>query len=132
MSLNNESTMLSELGRREDALTAIQEAVAIYRALAKARPDAFLPNLAMSLNNESTMLSELGRREDALTAIQEALTLVLPMLERAHYSLPDAGLRLAQGYLTRCQEAEQEPDESIMRRLVAVLRSAGVITDDEQ
>jgi hypothetical protein len=42
---------LSNLGRREEALAATQEAVDIYRRLAQARPDAFLPDLATSLNN---------------------------------------------------------------------------------
>ena len=42
---------MSELGRREDALAAAQEAIDIYRRLAAERPDAFLPDLAMSLNN---------------------------------------------------------------------------------
>jgi hypothetical protein len=39
------------VGRREDALAAIEEAVTIRRDLARARPDAFLPDLATSLNN---------------------------------------------------------------------------------
>ena len=74
--------MLSELGRREDALEATQEAVEVYRGLAAARPDAFLPDLAMSLNNLGNRLSELGRREDALEATQEALDLLWPFYER--------------------------------------------------
>jgi tetratricopeptide (TPR) repeat protein len=61
------------VGRREDALTAIEEAVKIRRALAAARPDAFLPDLAGSLNNQSNLLRDVGRREDALTAIEEAV-----------------------------------------------------------
>ena len=73
MSLNNQSTALAALGRREDALAAITEAVEIYRELAAARPDAFRPDLAGSLNNQSTALAELGRREDALAAITEAV-----------------------------------------------------------
>ena len=51
MSLNNLGHQLSELGRREDALAAAQEAVEIHRRLAAERPDAFLPDLATSLNN---------------------------------------------------------------------------------
>ena len=43
--LNNLSVRLADLGRREAALTAIAEAVATYRTLAQARPDAFLPDL---------------------------------------------------------------------------------------
>ena len=47
------SNWLSRLGRREEALAAIEEAVTICRQLAAARPDAFLPDLATSLNNQS-------------------------------------------------------------------------------
>src|ERR1039457_2263358 len=74
MSLNNRWVFLSELGRREEALAAIEEAVTAYRALAQARPDAFLPDLATSLNNQSGRLADLGRREEALAAIEEAVT----------------------------------------------------------
>ncbi|HUK72004.1 MAG TPA: tetratricopeptide repeat protein [Streptosporangiaceae bacterium] len=72
MSLNNLSLRLADLGRPEDALTAIDEAVTIRRELAAARPDAFRPGLANSLNNLSARLADLGRPEDALTAIDEA------------------------------------------------------------
>jgi tetratricopeptide (TPR) repeat protein len=73
--LNTFAVLLGDLGRREDALTAVEEAVTAYRALAETRPDAFLPNLAMALNNQSVCLAGLGRREDALTAIEEAVTI---------------------------------------------------------
>src|SRR5205807_2088474 len=71
--LNNLSVHLAEMGRREPALEAIEEAVEIHRRLAAARPEAFLPDLAMSLNNLSIRLGELGRREPALEAIEEAV-----------------------------------------------------------
>ena len=58
--LNNQSSRLGDLGRREEALAASSEAVAIYRRLAKERPDAFLPDLAMSLNNQSGRLTRAG------------------------------------------------------------------------
>jgi hypothetical protein len=47
-------------------------AVAIRRTLAAARPDAFLPDLAMAFNNLSADLADLGRPEEALAAKQEA------------------------------------------------------------
>ncbi|MFE4700369.1 ATP-binding protein, partial [Streptomyces sp. NPDC056738] len=72
-SLNNQSVRLAELGRREDALTAVTRAVDAYQALADQRPDAFLPNFAASLNNQSGCLADLGRREDALTAVTRAV-----------------------------------------------------------
>ena len=45
----------------------------IRRDLARARPEAFTPNLAGSLNNLANRLSDLGRREEALAAAQEAV-----------------------------------------------------------
>ena len=71
-SLNNLSNRLADLGRREEALAAIQEAATIHRELAAARPDAFRPGLAKSLRNLAIALADLGRREEALAAIQEA------------------------------------------------------------
>jgi hypothetical protein len=74
--LHQLSSWLSRTGRSEDALAAIDEAVTAYHGLARARPDAFLPDLAGSLNNQSSHLSALGRREDAPAAIDEAVTAV--------------------------------------------------------
>ena len=67
------SNRLGNLGRREEALAAIDQAVAIYRQLAQARPDAFLADLATSLNNQSNRLADMGRRDEALAAIEEAV-----------------------------------------------------------
>ena len=72
-SLNNQGNRLSDLGRREEALAASQEAVDLYRPLAQTRPDAFLPDLAMSLSNLGRDLWNLGRREEALEHWREAV-----------------------------------------------------------
>jgi tetratricopeptide (TPR) repeat protein len=66
---------LSELGRRDEALTPTQEATDLYRQLADTNPAAYLPDLAMSLNNLGARLSELGRRDEALTPTQEAVNI---------------------------------------------------------
>jgi hypothetical protein len=71
--LNNLSNRLSDVGRREDGLAAVTEAVEIRRRLAEQRPDAFLPDLATSLNNLSIRLAAMGRREDGLAVITEAV-----------------------------------------------------------
>jgi len=86
--LNNLGNALSALGRREEALAATQEAADLYRGLAQADPQAFLPDLAGSLNNLGNRLSALGRREEALIATHEAVTI---QRELAH-SNPDAFL----------------------------------------
>jgi len=82
------SNRLGDLGRREEALAAIEQATGIYRQLAEARPDAFLPDLAMSLNNQSGRLADLGRREEALAAIEQATGIYRQLAE----ARPDAYL----------------------------------------
>lgn len=71
-SLNNLANRLSTLGRREEALTAAQEAADFYRILAAARPDVFARELLVSLRNLAARLADLGRRDEALAAEQEA------------------------------------------------------------
>jgi hypothetical protein len=60
ISLNNLSNQLADVGRRDDALAASEEAAGQHRTL------------ATSLNNLSIRLADLGRRDDALAARQEA------------------------------------------------------------
>ncbi|MEV4481760.1 tetratricopeptide repeat protein [Micromonospora coxensis] len=81
---------LARAGRREEALAAAEEAVAIRRRLAEKNPDAYLPDLATSLNDLGLRLSELGRGEQALAPVQEA-AVVLRRLAEAN---PDAYLLL--------------------------------------
>jgi tetratricopeptide (TPR) repeat protein len=73
--LTNLANRLSDLGRREEALSAAEEAVRHYRALAAVRPEVFTADLALSFNNLGAMLSALGRREEALTTAEEAVRL---------------------------------------------------------
>ncbi|MEV6639380.1 tetratricopeptide repeat protein [Amycolatopsis sp. NPDC051371] len=83
---------LGDLGRYEDGLTAIGEAVEILRRYAKRwRLDAFihLAELATSLNLRSVLLGELGRHEESLAAIEEAVK-ILRWLGKQR---PDAYLR---------------------------------------
>lgn len=75
MALNHLGIRLSELGRREAAVAAAQEAVSISRALVEANPDARLPALAGTLTNLGVILSRLGRRQEALVPAQEAVTI---------------------------------------------------------
>ncbi len=112
--LNNLAIRLSALGRREEALEHAEEAVRLYRALASARPDAFLPNLATSLNNLAVMLSALGRREEALERVEEAVRIRRELaLARPDAFLPDLAMSL--GVLSLVLSALGRPEEAAAR-----------------
>jgi tetratricopeptide (TPR) repeat protein len=66
-------------GRRwDDALAPVEEAVGLYRTLAKAEPAAYQDYLARSLANLSACLSQLGRPDEARTVAEEAMTIRRP------------------------------------------------------
>ncbi|MEV4317084.1 tetratricopeptide repeat protein, partial [Actinocrispum sp. NPDC049592] len=94
-SLNNLAVRLGDLGRHEEGLAAITEAVNIRRRLAAERPDAFLPDLARSLNNLSVRLGALGRREEGLAASTEAVNIRRRLAaERPDAFLPNLAMSL--------------------------------------
>ncbi len=124
---NNLAVRLGALGRREDALAAAEEAVALRRRLAEARPDAFTPDLAASLNNLASFLSALGRREDALAAAEEAVALRRALAEaRPDAFTPDLAMSLTNlanrlSALGRREDALEAAEEAagLYRRLAA-------------
>ena len=128
MSLNNQSNALANLGRLEEALDAITEAVTIRRALATARPEAFGPDLASSLYNQSNTLADLGRYKEALAAATEALD-VFPRLnaQRAVFMPVVVRLLVLQGVL-RTQLDDLEGADSADRTAVSVC--AGLVSAD--
>ena len=67
------SSRLAGVGRQEEALEAIDEAVRIRRRLVLARPDAFEPELAGTLNHLAVLLARSGRWEEALAGIGESV-----------------------------------------------------------
>ena len=71
------------MGWLEEALDASQEAVAMRRELAAARPDRFRPDLARALSVLAHVVGALGRPEEELAARQEAVT-ILRELAVAH------------------------------------------------
>ena len=72
---NNLSIRLSDVGERKAALVAAREAEELYRGLAEASPQAYMPDLAMSLNNLANRLSAVGERGEALVVAREAVRL---------------------------------------------------------
>lgn len=116
----------SDLGQREPALEATQEAVGLYRRLAEQRPDAFLPNLATSLINLGLRRSALGQREDALEATQEALLLLRPFFLRhpAAFGLQMTWIKTS--YEEATAALGKEPNRELLAEIEEVLNSVTV------
>jgi len=114
----------SNLNRREDALKASEEAVDIYRALAKDRPDVFRPDLASSLSVMSDVLAAMERNAEAAKAAQEAFATLAPALER--YPEAHAGLArtIASDVVRYSAAAGVEPDGALLQRVVLALGDA--------
>ncbi|KAJ7641243.1 hypothetical protein FB45DRAFT_354053 [Roridomyces roridus] len=74
-SLNGLSLALKALGRNEDAVASVQEAVSIQRRLIEKDDAKFKPGLPALLNTLSYHLYAIGQPENALTAIDEAITM---------------------------------------------------------
>ncbi len=70
------------LGEREEAKGGFQEALEIYRRLAKAHPAAFDQDVATTLNNLGNVQGDLGEREEAKGSYQEALEIYAPLFNR--------------------------------------------------
>jgi tetratricopeptide (TPR) repeat protein len=79
--LMTRATALSAAHRDGEALAAAEQAVALYRDLAAARPrrPASQSDLASALNNLSYPLRVAGRRDEALAAAEEALRIYRPL-----------------------------------------------------
>ncbi|WP_125736655.1 tetratricopeptide repeat protein [Amycolatopsis sp. WAC 04197] len=82
VALNDLSIRLAHLGRQEESLDSIVQAVAIRRVLADLRPEAHLHTLAGSLTNLSTQLGRVGRFADALSAAEESIGHFHHLVER--------------------------------------------------
>ncbi len=81
--------------RGEIFATIVEEAVGIFRKLAKHNPDKYQPYLAMSLNDLGTMYSYLGKYEEALKATKEAVGIFRKLAKQnPDKYLPDLAMSL--------------------------------------
>lgn len=79
-SLINRSAILTELGRPEDALDRVDEAIAIYRR----RIDGDVADkLATALRNRGLILTLVGRPAEAVEPAQQAVTILRRLAERS-------------------------------------------------
>ncbi|MEM6945491.1 MAG: hypothetical protein AAF565_17240, partial [Pseudomonadota bacterium] len=114
---------LSEVGRREEALAAAEEAVALRRTLAAARPEAFTPNLAMSLG----ALGQVQRQTDPALAAQtfaDGLQRIAPLLEAVPEAFSGLATALFNDLKAASEEAGAQPDAALVARIEAALTKA--------
>src|SRR5262249_60366487 len=120
-SLNNLGIRLSNLGRREDALAASQEAVDIRRRLAQTRPDAFLPDLARSISVMSDALAALDKHEEAARAATQALEILAPFVEGYSQTYQGLARTIGADILRYCEAAGQQPDTTLLARVARAM-----------
>jgi len=113
--VNNLGVALSAVGKREDALKAAQEAVQVYRRLAKANPDAYLPDLARSLGTLGTVLLALGRAEEAADAFRQGAHHLLPHARALPQAFGPLLGALVRDHLRASQTAGIPPDEHVLK-----------------
>ena len=119
-SLNNVASCLSELGAREKALAAAQEAVTLYRALAAQRPDAFAQGLATSLASLGMKMAETSRTGEAITTFAEGVVTLTATFIRYPAAISPLMMQMLLDYLRLCEEASVEPDRELLAPIVAV------------
>jgi tetratricopeptide (TPR) repeat protein len=95
---NNLGIALRDLGRSEESLTPLLEAVEIHRRLAEHNSEAFLHHLPLTLGNLGEVLSDLRRPEEALACTLEAVELYRRLV-RERGELFQASLALNLGNL---------------------------------
>jgi tetratricopeptide (TPR) repeat protein len=80
--LHNFGIRLAEVGRYKDAATAAEEAVTLYRPLAKDNPAAHQSDLANALDTLGMHLRRVGRTQDALRARTESVDILRELASR--------------------------------------------------
>ena len=112
--------LLRAEGQRHETLAPTEEAVKIYRELAKTNR-AYLGDLANSLNNLGNCYSNLGRRQESLTATEESVKISRELAKTNPAVLPDLANSLNNlgtflSELGRRQEALTATEESVKIR----------------
>jgi len=111
------------LGRREEALAAAQEAVAIRRQLAQQHPEAFLPDLAMSLRTYGIVLRALSHDAEAVIAFADGLRAILPFVDVSS-AFGELAKNLLQDYRSACTAAQVAPDTALLAQVIQALGQA--------
>ena len=87
MALMNKGNALARLGRLDEAVSAYDEAIAIYRELVERGRAELANDLAMALMNKGDALDSLGQLPAAVTAYDEAIAILRGLVEQGRAEL---------------------------------------------
>jgi hypothetical protein len=96
--------------RRADALAPAQEAVELYRALARGNPDAFTQALASSLGMMGQVWEANDDREAALACFREGMEILTPAFAQLPEAFAPLVGQLAADYLRVLAATSRAPD----------------------
>jgi hypothetical protein len=119
--LGNLGVRLGALGRREEALQAVDEAVRLYRQLAAQRRDDLLPGLATSLGAKGAVLREVGNAAKAAATFREGVELLKPLFLRSPEAFRPLTGNLVIDYLQACETVGLEVDSALLGDLLPLL-----------
>ncbi|MEJ5240854.1 MAG: hypothetical protein WHS87_06630, partial [Anaerolineales bacterium] len=102
-------------------LQAAQEAVDLYRPLAQANPQAFLPDLATSLGAYGSILLALERLTEAAESFAEGARLLLPFARALPQAFSGLLRALLRDYLRACQAAGHAPQPALLQQATEIL-----------
>jgi len=127
----------SLLGRRgffsdwDEEMALTKEAVAAFRGLAVARPEAYLGSLAGALHNWGIRLSALGQAEEALAAAREAVEIYRKLAVTQPDTLGDLAMSLNNcGAMLSAQNRAEEALEAV-RESVEINRKLAEARPDD-
>jgi tetratricopeptide (TPR) repeat protein len=144
--LDQLASRLSEVGRHDERLTAIDESTAIWRELTAADPETALPGtalperdsahagLAWALENRAYALSDLDRHEEAVDPIVEAVAIRrrLEVSDSVRSESALAGAPLREALDIRRQLAEEDRDAWLPELADLLVTLASALLADRQ
>ena len=92
-----------------------------YRQLAKARPDAFLSDLASSLGARGSVLAAIERHAEAARSFHEGIKILWPAFQKLPAAFALLMASMLRNYQKAAGAADQEIDNKLAQAVIALL-----------
>ena len=111
--------MLSDLGRREEALAVAEEAVRLCAPWPRRAPTPLVSILARSLWVLGDLYGKSEQTGPAIETLAEGVGLLTPVFIAVPAAVAQLMGGLVQSYLARCEAAGREPDAELLAPVIA-------------